>query len=152
MAPPSRHNSYSGAFRPMKATLSLAPLSAVALLSISAAVTHAATVNATDVIYAVGSQSSVAASAGGTVPTSISVSGLTSLAISVSGTVVMNVGTGSNVNDADGVGAAVGSSSSTGSGSLSGITLPGAGDLVGVFLGAGGPSGPAPAALNFVGN
>lgn len=132
----------------------LAGLSALALLSMSTAVVaHAdtVTVNATDVIYAAGTQSSVASSAGGTVPSSVSVSGLNSLTFSVSGTVIMNAGTGDNSNDADGAGAAVASSSSTGSGSLSGITLPGAGDLVGVFLAPGGPSGSAPTALNFVG-
>ena len=76
-------------------------------------------------------------------------SNVTSFTFSVSGLVTINNGTGTNLNDADGVGAAVATSSETGSGSISGITGPGAGYLVGVFLGAGGPSGSAPAALNF---
>jgi hypothetical protein len=125
-------------------------------------------VQSTDVIYAAGSQSSVAAGAGGTVPGGIS---LTSLANFVSfssvsgslassggnpcaspeGCIVLNNGSGNNPNDPDGTGANPSTSSETGSGSISGMTGPGAGYLVGVFVGAGGPSGPAPAALNFLG-
>ncbi len=55
-----------------------------------------------------------------------------------------------NLNDADGAGSAVGSSSESGYGSISGITAPGAGYLVGVFV-DGTPSGPAPSALDFSG-
>jgi len=106
-------------------------------------------VNATAVIYAAGTEGSVASSAGGTVPVGISVSGDSSITFSATGGISLNNGTGSNFNPPDGVGAAVGSSSETGSGSISGITAPNAGYLVGVFLAAGGPSGPAPTALDF---
>ena len=135
----------------MTLTKSLAGLSGLAALLFSNTFAHASniTVNATDVIYAAGSQSSLASSVGGTVPASFSVSGDSSLTLSVTGTIVLNNGSGNNSNGADGAGAAASSSSSSGYGSISGITLPGAGDLVGVFLSAGGPSGPAPAALDF---
>jgi hypothetical protein len=69
----------------------------------------------------------------------------------VSGTIVLNNGSGNNSNDADGAHSAVGSgtSSNTGASLISGITAPGAGYLVGVFLAAGGPSGAAPTALDY---
>lgn len=135
----------------MTLTKSLTGLSAFAALLISAPSLHATpvTVDATDVIYAAGSQSALAGAVGGTAPASYSVSGVLSLSFSTTGTIVLNNGTGNNSNNADGVGAASASSSSTGYGSISGITLPGAGELVGVFLGAGGPSGAAPASLDF---
>jgi hypothetical protein len=104
-------------------------------------------VNASDVIYAAGSQSAVAAGAGGTVPGGIILSSSASfLTFSVSGTITLN---NSTFNDADGSGAAPPSSSETGSGSISGMAAPGAGYLVGVFLAAGGPSGSAPASLDY---
>lgn len=118
----------------------------------SAALVRADTisVNSTAVIYAAGTQSSVAASAEGTVPTGIAfLPGVTSFTFSVSGNIMLNLGTGSNLNNPDGVGSAVSSSSETGSGSISGLKGPNAGYLVGVFLGTGGPSGSAPAALDF---
>jgi hypothetical protein len=62
---------------------------------------------------------------------------------------VLNNGTGNNPNDPDGAGAVPATSSNTGTSSISGITAPGAGYLTGVFVAAGGPSGAAPAALNF---
>ncbi|MGH9744909.1 MAG: InlB B-repeat-containing protein, partial [Candidatus Acidiferrales bacterium] len=68
---------------------------------------------------------------------------------STEGCIVLNNGTGNNANDPDGVGAAPVTSSNTGTGSISGITGPGAGYLVGVFVPAGGPVGTAPAALDF---
>ena len=105
----------------------------------AAAIARADTVNSTAVIYAAGSQSSIAAGAGGTVPNGISVSGDSSFTFSVTGTIELNDGTGNNSNDADGVGAAVSQSSNTGSGSISGLTAPNAGYLLGVFIGAGGP-------------
>lgn len=115
----------------------------------SALLADSITVDATDVIYAAGTQSAVAGAAGGTVPVDVSAAGDSSFTFSVTGTVILNHGSGDNSNDPDGVGAAVSQSSESGSGSISGITAPDAGYLVGVFLGAGGPSGPAPAALNF---
>ena len=54
-----------------------------------------------------------------------------------------------HLNDPDGVGAYPTQSSSTGYKSISGITAPFAGYLVGVFVGKHGPKGPAPAALDF---
>ena len=120
------------------------------------------TVQATDVIYAAGSQSALAAGAAGTVPGAISLSplagsvsfssvrgSLTSACASAEGCISVNIGTGSNQNDPDGTGADTATSSNTGSGSISGMTGPGAGYLVGVFVAAGGPSGTAPPALDF---
>jgi len=118
------------------------------LIIVGATVAHADTVvPSTAVIYAAGTQSSLAAGAGGTTPVSVTVNGATSYTFSTTGTISLNSGV--NNNDADGVNSAVGSSSNTGSGSISGMTGPGAGYLVGVFLGAGGPSGSAPASLDF---
>jgi hypothetical protein len=54
-----------------------------------------------------------------------------------------------HLNDPDGTGAYPPTSSNTGAGSISGITAPYAGYLVGLFVPDGGPSGPAPAALDF---
>lgn len=114
------------------------------------------TVNAADNIYAAGTQSGLAGnfvgSSSGLVPVYIDVSGENFLTFSVTGTIIVNEGSGNNVNDPDGVGAAVSTSSNTGYGSISGIEAPGAGYLVGVFIGPGGPSGPAPASLDFIGN
>jgi hypothetical protein len=103
------------------------------------------------VIYAAGTQSGVASSAGGTLPIGILLpAGTSSITFGVTGSVVLNIGTGTNYNDPDGVGAAVSSSFESGSGSISGLTAPNAGFLTGVFLAPGGPSGPAPTALNFL--
>jgi hypothetical protein len=123
-------------------------------------------VNSTDVIYAAGTQSGVASGAGGTVPGGIALGSLASFVTfssvtgsltssggnpcaSPEGCIVLNNGSGNNPNDPDGTGANPATSSETGSGSISGLTGPGAGYLVGVFIAAGGPSGSAPAALNF---
>jgi hypothetical protein len=120
-------------------------------------------VNATDDIYAAGSQSGLIALinddlagsgyGGGTAPGFILTSGATSFTFSASvvDTFTINSGAPSVFNDADGQGVGVAATSSnTGYGSISGITAPGQGYLVGVFIGPGGPSGPAPAALDFV--
>ncbi len=74
--------------------------------------------------------------------------GCDTCAASTSGCITINGG--GNFNDADGNGAAVSSSNSTGAGSISGIIAPGAGYLVGLFVAAGGPSGAAPFAPNFL--
>jgi len=58
-------------------------------------------------------------------------------------------GEGTYYNDPDGVGAYPPTSSNTGEGSISGITAPYAGYLVGLFTPAGGPSGSPPDALDF---
>ena len=113
-----------------------------------------ATVQSTGSIYATG--------AGSTAPTMITLpSGATSVVFnsvtgsittgcaSTEGCIVLNNGTGNNANDPDGVGAAPATSSNTGTSSISGMTAPGAGYLVGLFVPAGGPAGAAPTALDF---
>jgi hypothetical protein len=119
------------------------------LSATSTSMVWADSVASTAVIYAAGSQSGIAAGAGGSVPNGIAVSGDSSFTFSVTGTIVLNNGTGNNSNDADGFGAAVSQSSNSGAGSISGLTGPNAGYLVGVFVGAGGPTGSAPASLDF---
>jgi hypothetical protein len=123
-------------------------------------ITGSTSVNANAVIYAAGTQGSVASGTGGTVPGGIALTSggyftfanvmgsLTDGCGSSAGCITLNGG--SNLNDPDGGLAAVSSSSETGAGSISGMTGPGAGYLVGVFIAAGGPSGSAPAALNFL--
>jgi hypothetical protein len=141
----------------------LAQLSILGMLSIALApCAHAdSTVNATDDIYAVGSQSGYAdnsyGGSTGYAPTGIAIgSGVTSYNFSAtvsSGTFTINNGNGSATvyNDPDGLGiGAAPTSSNTGLDSISGITAPGQGYLVGVFIGAGGPSGQAPSPLDFV--
>ncbi len=116
--------------------------------------TNSTTVQSTGSIYATGG--------GSTAPTMIALpSGATSVAFnsvtgsittgcaSTEGCIVLNNGTGNNANDPDGVGAAPATSSNTGTSSISGLTAPGAGYLVGLFVPAGGPAGAAPAALDF---
>ena len=112
------------------------------------------TVQSTGSIYATG--------AGSTAPTMITLPpGATSVVFnsvtgsittgcgSSEGCIILNHGTGDNPNDPDGVGAVPATSSNTGTSSISGMTAPGAGYLVGLFVPAGGPAGAAPAALNF---
>lgn len=128
-------------------TRALLPL---AILTTAAGPALADTVDGTAVIYAAGTQSSLASSAGGTAPVAVAItSGTSYFTFTATGSVVLNNGTGNNSNNPDGVGAAVTSSSNTGAGSISGITAPNAGYLVGVFIGAGGPTGAAPTSLNF---
>jgi hypothetical protein len=120
------------------------------------------TVDSTAVIYAAGTQSGLAGGAGGTLPPFIvlspgatyvtfgSVTGsLTTGCGSSEGCIMLNLGSGNSLNDPDGVGSAPSSSFNSGYGSISGMTAPNAGFLVGVFIAAGGPSGPAPASLDF---
>lgn len=122
------------------------------------------TVAAADNIYAAG-QSSAGSVGGGSLPAAIALpSGATYLEFNVTGSYTfltsnsgcmsasmgcITVNNGGNYNDADGNFAAVSSSTNTGAGSLSGIDYPGAGELVGVFVGSGGPAGAAPAALDY---
>jgi hypothetical protein len=126
------------------------------------------TVLSTDVIYAAGTQSGVAASARGTVPAGVIdlPSGTTAVyvasvkgslltdggaeCVSPEGCITINTGEPTNLNDPDGAYAQVTSSSNIGAGSISGLSAPGAGYLVGVFIAAGGPSGQAPPALDFI--
>jgi PEP-CTERM motif len=132
--------------------LSLAVATAAAF---SSAMAFADVVPATAVIYAAGSQSSLLATipqgGGGqtpTLPIGIPIpAGDNSVTFIVTGTI--SVDGGGHTNDADGVGGAPASSSTTGLGSISGITAPGAGYLTGVFLAPGGPSGAAPTPLDF---
>ena len=112
------------------------------------------TVNAADDIYGVGQSSDPG---GGNLPTAeinldpandyieFGVTGSLTCG-SPEGCITIN-GHG-NFNDPDGVGAAPSTSYNSGYGSLSGITAPGGGYLVGVFV-DGAPSGNAPAALDF---
>lgn len=122
-------------------------------LSLStAALAHASTVtvNATDSVYAAGSQASAAPSFGATAPAAILISpGTQYITISASGSVTVNGG--GNFNDPDGVGSASGEYNS-GYGSLSGINAPTAGFIAGVFVTPGGPTGTAPATLDFTAN
>jgi hypothetical protein len=123
-------------------------------------VTGSTTVNANAVIYAAGTQGSVASGTGGVAPGGIALTSggyftfasvmgsLTDGCGSSAGCITLN--SGSNLNDPDGGFAAVSSSSETGAGSISGMIGPGAGYLVGVFVAAGGPSGSAPPSLNFL--
>ena len=119
------------------------------------------TVNASDNIYAAGSQSTLVTNCSsvgycgagglGTVPGSISVDGATYVTVSATGTISINGG--GTTNDPDGLTggnpAYVPASFSSGFESLSGITAPGGGYLVGVFVGPDGPSGTAPASLTY---
>lgn len=116
----------------------------------AAALSQSTTVNATDVIYSAGNSSLTAASVGGTTPTGIPLSGVSYFTFSVTGTVSLDIGSGSYYNDADGVGGNAGTSSNSGTSSIAGIvSAPNDGYLVGVFLASGGPTGPAPAALDY---
>ena len=132
---------------------------------VQARVTGTVTVRATDVIYAAGIQAAEAGPALGTVPRGIidlptgskgvyfrkitgsipcfSAAGCIDLASTNSGSYYYN--------DPDGKGV-WGTSYSGGYGSISGITAPGEGYLVGVFIVADGPTGKAPPALNFTGS
>ena len=142
-----------------------------------AGIAHAGTitVNATDVIYAAGIQSGDASGTGGTVPAgiipliagthSVSFSSVTgSIADntalngsgpcqSLEGCIMLDFNTGNVLNGPDGNYGAASLSYVTGPvGSIAGITAPGDGYLVGVFLASGGPSGQAPTGLNFTGS
>ena len=115
-------------------------------------------VNAADNIYGAGQAS---APGGGIVPTAIIPIGsgaqclilhkvkgtLTTGCASAAGCITLN--DGRNLNDADGVGGQQTKTSNTGTSLISGIKAPNEGYLVSVFLPAGGPSGPAPASLDF---
>ncbi len=114
-------------------------------------------VHATDVIFAAGNQASFAAQAGGTVPKAVINIPVTATAISVkrvagsikcaSGEGCITVDGGETYHDPDGL--PNGYVASTGWESISGISAPGQGYLVGVFLAPNGPSGTAPAALTY---
>jgi hypothetical protein len=127
------------------------------LLAFTSAKAATVTVNSTDDIYNAGTSTPpnpIAIGSGATAVTFTSVTGSLTTSggngcASPLGCIVLNNGTGNNPNDPDGVGAAPGTSSNTGANGISGITGPGAGYLVGVFLAAGGPSGATPVALDF---
>jgi hypothetical protein len=113
-----------------------------------------ATVQSTGSIYATGGGSTpptiITLPSGATSVVFNSVTGsITTGCASTEGCIILNHGTGDNPNDPDGVGAVPATSSNTGAGSISGMTAPGAGYLVGVFVPAAGPAGTAPAALDF---
>ena len=130
-------------------------LTAAGLMLTTHALARRLTVNAEDNIYGVGQSS---APGGGNVPTAemsvgagncITVTKVTGSLKCSSRRGCITLNSGGNLNDPDGTGAAPATSSNTGSGSISGITAPNAGYLVGLFTKAAGPSGPAPAALDF---
>ena len=141
----------------MKVHLFATTIVAVAALTGVSARAASVTVSATDDIYMV--------SGTGTAPVAVTLSGATSVSFaSVTGTltssggnacgsalgcIVLNNGTGNNPNDPDGIGAGTATSFNSGTSSISGLTMQGAGALVGVFVSAGGPAGAAPTALNF---
>ena len=135
-------------------TLSTLPILGVLAVATAVGRADTVTVNATDVVYAAGSQSNLGSggtlftnSGGGTLPVDITLTpGGSFFTFSATGSVSMD---GLHFGDADGTTARVATSSNTGFGSISGITAPGAGYLVGVFIGPGGPTGAAPTALDF---
>jgi hypothetical protein len=131
----------------------LAQLAIFGILSAAAvpsALADSATVNSMDNIYAAGGQTVVGPLGEGLSPQDLSISsGVTSYTFTASGTITLNNGGGNQSNDPDGQDAGVvGTSFNTGFGSISGITAPGQGYLVGVFV-DGTPSGPAPSPLVF---
>jgi hypothetical protein len=103
-------------------------------------------------IYASGTQS-VPLAGNGTLPDGIAISAGTSYftftAVPDATSQPTINGYGNTITNADGTGSGQATSSNTGYGSISGITAPEAGYLVGVFLGPGGPSGAAPSNLDF---
>ncbi|HEY4010111.1 MAG TPA: PEP-CTERM sorting domain-containing protein [Acidobacteriaceae bacterium] len=126
------------------------------------------TVNATDNIYASGSQSDLVnncvaigycgAGGQGTLPGYVSLApGATYVTVSATGTISLD-GNDQQFNDPDGYYNGVPAyslpapnytSSNGGLDSISGITAPGAGYLVGLFVGPSGPTGTAPASLDY---
>jgi PEP-CTERM motif len=135
----------------MKTLSTFSILGVLAVATSSFARADTVTVNADDVIYAAGSQSGLIATmtGPGEVPLGILLApGTTSFTFSATGSISIDGGLHSG--GPDGSTARVATSSNTGFGSISGITAPGAGYLVGVFIGPGGPSGPAPTALDFL--
>jgi PEP-CTERM motif len=130
----------------MKNLVTISTLGLLAIFGATAAHANPITVQSTAVIYGAGTNG-VANDGTGTAPGSISVSGVTSFTFSVSGTISLD--SGQFVNDADGANSGQGSSSNGGANGISGMTAPGAGYLVGVFLAPGGPSGPTPGSLDF---
>ena len=132
--------------RTMRKIPVLAQLSILGMLSIASTPwAHAySTVLATDDIYMAGGQTVTGLLGVGTDPGGISIgSGVTAFTFGVTGGVTDTITLDENFNshagiwnDADGVGAFPASSFNTGFGSISGITAPGAGYLVGVFIDA----------------
>ncbi len=139
--------------------LTRATVLGVTILAMAAnpAVAAPITVAATAEIYSAGGNTGLASGAtsppsialpGGTVSVQFtSVTGSISCTVSAEGCISLN--NGSNYNDPDGAGAGASTSSNTGAGAISGITSHNSGSLMGLFVAAGGPSGNAPAALNF---
>jgi hypothetical protein len=135
----------------MNKILKISSIAALATMPLAMAHATTVTVDATDVIYAAGTQSGLAipAPVGGTLPVAISVTAGNTLTFSAAGSISLDGGISHADPDGVGVFERVPTSSNTGFGSISGITAPLSGYLVGVFLAAGGPSGAAPTALDF---
>ncbi|MDR3437143.1 hypothetical protein [Telmatospirillum sp.] len=103
------------------------------------------TIDAAENIYGAGSS---ILPGGGLSPTKIDlIPNVSYLTFGAYGRITINGG--GNRNNPDGIGARPASSSNIGYDSISGIYAPGAGYLVGLFVGPNGPLGPKPAALNF---
>jgi hypothetical protein len=81
--------------------------------------------------------------------TSVSFSSVTGSITCASAEGCITINGGGNYNDPDGVGAAPSSSSDTGTSTISGITAPNAGYLVGLFVDGTVPTGSAPTSLDF---
>lgn len=136
-------------------TLSTLPILGVLAVATAVGRADTVTVNATDVVYAAGTQSNLGSggtlftnSGGGTLPVGINLTpGGSFFTFSATGNVSLDGGL--HGGDADGTTSRAATSSNTGFGSISGITAPGVGYLVGVFIGPGGPTGAAPTALDF---
>ena len=127
-------------------------LAAAGLGIIASANAHATTVtvNATDDIYAAGLASPpVLDHGGGTLPSGIPLNGGDILSFSVTGTVSLTHNGNGFPNNPDGTGSEVSSSTNAGLGSIAGVAAPNDGFLVGLFVPAGGPTGPQPASLDF---
>jgi len=125
-------------------------LAAVCLSVVTGTLAHATTVtvNATDDIYAAGLASPPSFDhGGGTLPTGIPVTGGTVVTFSVTGSVTLD--SGGFFNNPDGTGSEVSQSTNAGYGSIAGVAAPNDGYLVGLFVPAGGPTGPQPTSLDF---
>lgn len=132
----------------------LAQLSILGILSIASApcvLAESVIVNAMDDIYMAGGQTVVGLGGVGNAPGDVSTLGDTSFTFSVApGTITLNNGSGNVNNDADGLGAGVVLKSfNAGFGSISGITAPGQGYLVGVFIDGSAMASSLPTSLDF---
>jgi hypothetical protein len=129
---------------------------AMALIFASSSYATTQTVNATDVIYAVGTNMTGGQiPSGGTVPAGITVTGQASVTFGgATGTITLNSTTGNQIYNADGVtqsgtgGPSPNQSSNTGFGNISGVTTTtGAGYITAVFINGTAGATAQPAAI-----